>query len=240
MIHTTNFTVSDFQVDCTGRLKLSALLGYAQMSAGEHCQLLGVDCSALSAKNIFWAVTRHKVVIHRLPRRGETVSVQTWPMPTTRVAYPRSFAAYDQAGQLLFQGISIWILMDATTRKMVLPGKSGITVDGTLQGNELATPHAIMPKQWENTQLRRVTYSCLDRNGHMNNTRYLDWVDDLLSSGFHAENSPKEFAICYFNEALEDQEIALNWALTEDTCLHVDAHRVSDEKSGVFSATVQF
>ena len=79
-----------------------------------------------------------------------------------------------------------------------------------------------------------------DRNGHMNNTRYLDWVDDLLSSGFHAENSPKEFVICYFNEALEDQEIALNWALTEDTCLHVDAHRVSDEKSGVFSATVQF
>ena len=113
-----------------------------------------------------------------------------------------------------------------------------------IYGGVRAAEHKQVPlfasRAMENTATRTVGYTLLDRNGHMNNTRYLDWVDDLLSSGFHAENSPKEFAICYFNEALEDQEIALNWALTEDTCLHVDAHRVSDEKSGVFSATVQF
>lgn len=244
MIHRTTFNVSDFQVDCTGNLKLSALLGYAQISAGEHCYQLGVDGSVLAEKNLFWAVTRHKVVIHRLPQRGETVTVHTWPMPTSRVAFPRSFAGFDENGQLLFQGISIWINMDSTTRKMVLPAKSGVCVEGVLQGWELETPHSIMPKQWENTARRQVTYSCLDRNAHMNNTRYLDWVDDLLSSAFHACHSPKEFTICYYNEACEDQEIALNWALNEDNCLHVDAHRQNpnapDAKTPVFSAKVQF
>lgn len=244
MIHRTTFTVSDFQLDSNGQLKLSALLGFAQEAAGQHCALLGVDGKALSEKNLFWAVTRHKVVIRRLPQRGETVTVQTWPMPTTRVAFPRSFAAFDEKEELLFQGISIWINMDSTNRKMVLPGKSGIHVEGTLLGWELEMPRSIMPKQWENTTTRRVTYSCLDRNGHMNNTRYLDWVDDLLSSRFHADHSPKEFTICYFSEAREDQQITLNWALTEDTCLHVDAHRhdanTPDNTTGVFSATVQF
>lgn len=244
MIHRATFLVSDFQSDCHGNLKLSSLLGFVQEAAGQHCTLLGVDGKSLEEKNLLWAITRHKVVIHRLPKRGETVTVQTWPMPTTRVAFPRSFAAYDEKGNLLFQGISIWINMDATTRKMVLPGKSGLKVEGTLLGSELETPHAITPHQWENTTTRCVTYSCLDRNGHMNNTRYFDWVDDLLSCQFHADHTPKEFAVCYFKEGIEGQQISLNWALTEDMCLHVDAHRqdpnTPENTTSVFSATVQF
>ena len=243
-IYQVTFPLSDFEADCNGRLKLSTLLYFAQEAAGRHCVQLHADMNVLAEKNLFWAVTRHKVVIHRLPEQGETVTLHTWPMPTTRVAYPRSFAGYDETGELLFQGISIWVLMDITTRKMVLPGKSGIAVEGTLQGWELETPHSIMPKDRENSAMRTVTYSCLDRNGHMNNTRYLDWVNDLLPSHFHAAHRPTEFVICYFSEGRETQEICLDWSLTEDNCLHVDAHRDPDENQprpiSVFSAQVRF
>jgi acyl-ACP thioesterase len=127
---------------------------------------------------------------------------------------------------------------------MILPGKSGIIVDGSITGNELAVPHSIIPKVMANEQHRAVTYSCLDRNGHMNNTRYLDWVDDLLPSQFHASRCPQEFVICYHAEAMEGQNISLAWELNEDGCLQVDAHRektdVSDKKERVFSAQVLF
>ena len=244
LIYTQDFTVSDIAVDRYGRLKLSTLLYYAQEVAGQHCLYLGADYDTLAKRNLFWAVTRHKAVIHRLPSRGETVTVETWPMPTTRVAYPRSMAAYDAQGQLLFQSVSIWVLMDMESRKMVLPGRSGISVEGILRGNELDSPHSLMPKERENSQLRPVTFSCLDRNGHMNNTRYLDWVDDLLQSDFHAGHTPREFVICYLNEAREGQQIRLNWSLSQELCLQVDAHREQQETEGkhtaIFSAHVYY
>ena len=176
--------------------------------------------------------------------RGETITVETWPMPTTRVAYPRSMVAYDAQGNELFRSISLGVLINGESRAMVLPGKSGVDVAGTLKGTELASPRSLVPGPANCTAHRTVTYSCLDRNGHMNNTRYLDWVDDLLTSDFHQTHSAREFLICYLNEAMEGQHIKLNWALSQEGCLQVDAHR-EDAVSGenptrVFSAQVLF
>ena len=244
MKYSQTFTLTDLDVDCFCKLKLSSLLFYAQEVAGKHSALLGADYDTLAQKKLFWAVTRHKVQITRLPSLGETITVETWPMPTTRVAFPRAMAAYDSQGNELFRSISIWVLMDLENRSMVLPGNSGVNVGGLLTGNELSVPHSILPKALCNSTQRTVTYSCLDRNGHMNNTRYLDWVADLLPSAFHREHTPRELLICYASEALEAQVLNLDWELTEDGILQVDAHRestdVSDKKHRVFSAQVLF
>lgn len=244
MKYSQTFTLTDLDVDCFCKLKLSSLLFYAQEVAGKHSALLGADYDTLAQKKLFWAVTRHKVQITRLPSLGETIIVETWPMPTTRVAFPRALAAYDSQGNELFRSISIWVLMDLENRSMVLPGNSGVNVGGLLTGNELSVPHSILPKSLCNSTQRTVTYSCLDRNGHMNNTRYLDWVADLLPSSFHREHTPRELLICYASEALEAQVLNLDWELTEDGILQVDAHRestdVSDKKHRVFSAQVLF
>lgn len=60
--------------------------------------------------------------ITRLPKSGETIRVETWAMPTTRVAYPRSVVAYDEKGQELFRSITLWVLMNMDTRAMIQPG----------------------------------------------------------------------------------------------------------------------
>ena len=244
MIHCEKFTLTDMEVDCFGKLKLSTLLYFAQEAAGQHCIALGADYETLAKKQLFWAVTRHRVQITRLPVRGETVTVKTWPMPTTRVAYPRSMVAYDADGNELFRSISLWVLMNSESRAMVLPGRSGVDVEGTLLGSELAVPHSLMPAPLDRKVQRTVTYSCLDRNGHMNNTKYLDWVNDLLTADFHNAHTPKEFVICYLSEALEGQRINLGWDISQEGCLRVDAHlepASAEEKAPrVFSAQVLF
>ena len=243
-IYRQTFTISDLEVDCFGRLKLSNLLWFAQEAAGHHSTLLGAGYDQLSQRKLFWAVTRHRVQITRLPLRGETITVETWPMPTTRVAYPRSMVALDAQGRELFRSISLWVLMNSETRAMVLPGKSDVLVDGHLTGTELTAPKSLAPRDMTDTAMRTVTYSCLDRNGHMNNTRYLDWVEDLLSASFHRQRQPREFVICYLSEALDGQQLRLDWALAENGCLQVDAHRektdVSTGKDRVFTAQVLY
>ena len=238
-IYQQTFSITDNCVDCFGRLKPSMVLFFVQEAAGQHCMNLSVDYDTLAARRMFWAVIRHRVQITRLPMRGETIRVETWPMPTTRVAYPRSVAAYDEAGRECFRCISLWVLMDLDSRAMILPGKSGVEVNGILRGTELAAPASLSPKPLQQRRSRTVCFTDLDRNGHMNNTRYLDWLYDLLPSSFHREHTPKEFTVCYLNESLEGQTLELCWDILEDGALQVDALRQTDTKTErVFSARV--
>jgi len=240
-IYTDHFQVTDIAVDCYGRLKPSMILFFAQEIAGRHCVQLALDYDTLAEKRLFWAVTRHKVQITRLPMRGETIRIETWPMPTTRVAYPRSMVAYDEQGNELFRSISLWVLMDLDTRNMILPGKSGISVVGTLRGNELSSPLGLVAKPLVNHRQRTVCFTDLDRNGHMNNTRYLDWICDLLPSGFHMQHSIHELTACYMSESKEGQTLDLHWDFLEENMLQVDAFRHGETKDErVFSARILF
>ena len=244
MVYRQNFEVTPMQVDCFGRLKSSAILYFAQEAAGGHCQLLSLDWDTLAKKGLFWAILRYRIQVTRLPVLGETVTVETWPMPTTRTAYPRATAAYDEQDNELFRMVGLWVLMDSQRRTMVLPGKSGVELTGICRGSELETPAALPPVSAEDSVIHPVTFTQLDRNGHMNNTRYMDWVDDLLTAQFHKGHTLSECTLCYLSEATEGQKIQLDWQLSQGPELQVDAHRtdtnVPGEKARVFAARVRF
>ena len=240
-IYSQNFTLTDVHVNCFGRLKTSMLLYFIQEVAGKHFEQLSMDYDSLESRGLFWAITRHKVQITRIPRHGETIRIETWPMPTTRVAYPRSVVAYDEQGNECFRAITLWVLMDLQNRAMVLPGKSGIEVAGTLRGNELSSPLGLPAKALRNRKSRTVAFTDLDRNGHMNNTKYLDWLDDLLPSSFHGAKEVKELTLCYLNEAREGQDLVLDWDFLEENTLFMDAHRDTGEKTDrVFAAKILY
>ena len=240
-LYTQNFEITDHYVDCFGRMTPSSILLMIQEVAGKHCTALSVDYDTLAKRRMFWAVTRHRVQVSRMPRLGETIRVETWPMPTTRVAYPRSVVAYDAAGNECFRAISLWVLMNLDTRSMILPGKSGISVVGSLRGLELPSPGSLALMDHTQTRQRQVCFTDLDRNGHMNNTRYLNWVSDLLPSAFHQEHEVKEFTICYHAEAREGQLLDLSWDFPQEDCLQVDARRTdADQGERVFSARLLY
>lgn len=243
IIYEKNYHLSAVDMDCYNRLRCSRILSILQEVAGDHSALLDVSRGYLMEQDLFWAVIRHRICITRLPRSGENITVKTWPMPTTRTAYPRAAVAYDEQGQELFRSISLWVLMDFRTRAMVLPGKSGVLVEGHTEGIEPAAPGSLAPRMLESSEHRGVKFTDLDVNGHMNNCRYLDWVADLLPSSFHKENHPAEITLCYLSEAKEGEELTLSWEMA-DGALRVEAQRggdaVSAGHSRVFAAQVRF
>jgi len=238
-IYQLSFDITDLYVDRFGRLKSSSILYFVQEAAGKHWKYIenktGQNC------NLYWVIIRHRVQVSRLPRKGGKVRLETWPMPTTRVAYPRSVVAYDEAGNEVFRSISLWVLMDLNSRNMILPGKSGISVIGTLRGNELAAPASLGPKLLSNRRQRPVCFTDLDRNAHMNNTKYLDWIDDLLPAAYHAQHTPREVTVCYLAEAREGQTLDITWDFLEDGVFQTDIHRpVENKDERIFSARILF
>ena len=110
-MYTQNFTLNDLHVDCFGRLKPAVMLWLIQEVSGIHAGHLGASWEALAEKNLFWAIIRHKVEVFRPAYTGQTITLRTWPMPTTRVAYPRATEAWDENGNLLFMPSGyLWIV----------------------------------------------------------------------------------------------------------------------------------
>ena len=233
-----DFPVQELCVDRYGRLKPSTLLYFAQEIAGRHCDELA---DTLESHRLFWAVTRHRVQITRMPVRGETIRVETWPLPATHAAFPRSVVAYDAQGNEVFRCMTLWVLMDRNTRRMITPGKSGIILAGTHRAGELPAPTGLILRPLGTQRSRTVSFTDLDRNGHMNNTRCMDWIADLLPSQFHREHVVSDFTVCYLAEAREGQELRLNWDIAPDGTLQADATTGPAEDSHrVFSAKLFF
>ncbi len=228
-------------VNACGQMKLSAVLHYVQEAAAGHCSLLGYDWNTMAAKGLFWAVLRHKTVIHRLPREGESFTLRTWPVPATRTAYPRAVQALDEQGQLLFEVMSLWVLMDMESRGMVLPGKSGVEVPGVTREDQLSLPGSLIPGKHENSTSWTVSREDLDINGHVNNAKYLDRAEMLAVS---AQRTPREFTVCYLSECRLGQSLRLHWTMSGEGVLTVDGCRprtdVPEKSERVFAIKIEY
>lgn len=221
------------------RLKPSAILYLTQEMASGHCRQLGCDWNTMAQQGLFWAVVRHRIHIDCLPTVGQSLRLETWPLPTTRTCYPRALAAFDRDGAPLFQVHTLWVLMDMHSRAMVLPGKSGVQVPGLLRGTELPAPVSLAPGPMEQWVQRQVHFSDLDRNGHMNNCRYLDWIADLFPGSSHENRFPRDLSLCYLSEAREGEQLHLHWAGNPDGTVHV---QITDAQQGkrIFGAMIGF
>lgn len=236
-IYQLTFSVDDLHADRFGRLKSSSILYFVQEAAGRHWQHIEGETSQQCS--LYWVIIRHRVQVTRLPRKGETVRLETWPMPTTRVAYPRSVVAYDEQGNELFRSISLWVLMDPETRVMILPDKSGVLVNGILRGNELPSPRSLAPASMGAQVERTVRFTDLDVNGHMNNARYLEWLADLLPGSFHQDHIIRDMTLGYLSEALEQDRLLQQWQMDENGRLRLEITRPGGEKNHrIFSADV--
>ena len=220
--------VNTSRADCFGRLRPEALLSLMQEAAGMHCYALGVGRDVLGARNLFWAVVRQRVQIQRLPVIGETMTLETWPGEATRASYPRYTVGRDKNGEILFRGAALWLMMDGDSRAMILPGKSGLMVPGTQREEQIALPGSLPPAVLGHEETRRVRYSELDANGHMSNTRYLNWLEDLFPAQYHRDHPLQEFQISYLSEAREGQEIHMSWDLGPEGELRLEGRRTEE------------
>lgn len=239
-IYRKEYKIEEALTGRTGYLSPAGLLSLSQDIATEHCNRIGADLNHPGREHLLWAIIRQRVQILKMPRAGEIITLETWPVTTTRVAYPRATRAFDREGQELFRVMSLWVLMDRQSRGMVLPGKSGVEVNGVTRGIELPTPGSLAATAHPNNTVYTVCAEDLDENGHANNTRYLAWIGELLK-GTAAEGDPvKELTICYLNESKEGDELDMGWELTEAGILQVDASRrdtlAGGKESRIFSA----
>lgn len=207
--YSQEFRIASYQADVSARIKPSAILELMQEMAGAHAEFLGVGRSKLLPMNLAWVLTRVEVRMERYPLSGEIITVETFPMPNRRVFFPRYFIFRDSEGKQIGCAGSLWVVLDITTRKManaaeiapLLPDNSDLTAP-------MGMPATVADCAGETEEAHRIpVYTDLDMNGHVNNTRYLDWCCNALGIDVMRDHTLMQFAVNYNQEILPGQAV---------------------------------
>lgn len=199
-MYTRKHLVESTEVDSRLNLRLADLFRIMQDVATEDAERLDIGKAQTIDKGFFWVITRYAVTIYKYPKYLETVNVTTYPQGKNKFIYPRNFIITSMSGETLIRASSTWLVLEKATRKIALHVFDGKDVLEEHLDNE--EPNAIKVDIVDPTFIeeRKVRYSDIDLNGHLNNTRYIEYIVDSLGDEFHKDNIINHITINYEKE----------------------------------------
>lgn len=223
--------------DRFNRIKPSAVLDLFQDAAGRHAEEIGVGFKAMSARRFLWVLTRVKFKIIAPPDRYDAVVVKTWPLPPNRLIYRREYRIEDLNGNPLIIGSSEWVVLHSEERRLLsvpdlYPFTDGFNEEMMFEGRLLKVKD--FEASGDPYKLRAV-WTEVDVNGHLNNTKYANYVFDALSPS--REILLEGFQIDYRKEVLEGGELNIYCAESENGIL---AKGNNAEGETMFTCSLEF
>ena len=194
-------TVGYSEVDSYYKLRLDYIFSHFQNIAGLHSIEMGTDGeSILEKSNALWVMTKMKLRIAELPRFGETITVETWPLKAKGVRFDRDFVLNSKEKPLLM-GSSEWCTLDFTTHKLRkvesvdYPHNMPFREDRSGAGEWVRVKESVCDTDLHH--IHRSAFVDVDSNKHTNNVAYLRMVLNCFT--------PDEF------EALRIDELQINF-----------------------------
>ena len=198
-------------VDCFRRLRTSTLFSLLQTASIRHTEELGMGREKTLDRGLLWIVARQYVRIARMPTYDERILLRSWPGTTMRVLFPRYYEIAAPDGEVLVRGSAVWSLMEQETRSVAFPDEYGVIIEGMERGDELPYLVRLVPPEARERFDFTVPYSYVDLNGHMNNTRYFDMVEDVLPAA-KSGKLLREVQTEYLAEAKLGETLHVGWS----------------------------
>lgn len=203
------------EADFTGKWRPGDIFRAMQRAAEIHANELGWGYDVLKAKNIAWVLTRTQLQMQKYPNVWDQITVATWTGLVKHSVFPRYFEFRASDGSVLGKAVTLWVLLDLETRSMVSADKAQIEVPED-EGHVPALSFPSAPRELKGVEPelkeKVPAYMDFDINGHVNNTRYIDWLCDLFAPECYEEHFIRELTVNYAGEILPGTELTLMFA----------------------------
>lgn len=175
--HTLSFTreygVRSYEPQPDGFIPITSICDHLQDIASRHADSLGFGLADLEKSGHLWLLARLHVMMDRLPRFGDTVSVTTWPSGNERLTASRDFLISDPSG-VIGRATTSWVTMNKATHRPDSP-------DTVL--NKRFIPERERASVFPSRAISRLKVgdheigitarrADMDINGHVNNVNY--------------------------------------------------------------------
>lgn len=207
------FDMEHFDEDFTGRMAINVLGKRLLRAAAMHANDRQFEVLHIDGHTYLWVLSRLVLEIDHLPHAAEQGSITTWLTAAYRYFTERCYTMADHFGRPLGQAHSVWALIDADSRRPVdiidTLGTDFTEWVDTRHKLNLGRPQRIKMEDLQPVAQRKVYYSDLDKNGHLNSIRYIDLALDTWSRQFHATHQLSRIEVSYSRESIWDDQLTI-------------------------------
>lgn len=187
----------------------------------DHLDGLGMGEKALMAgPGISWVLLSNHIVLSRPLTPEDKLTGRTWHSGGRAPLFRRDFRVTDADGQEVLRGAMFSTLLDVEKRRICTDREklSGLVF---APGEQLIEADRLFRYRtedgFEKADGFRVRSSMLDGIGHVNNTRYGEFVWDAMSAGERSRLSRLEkLSVWYLAELHDGDEIQIDRLLPDD------------------------
>lgn len=197
------------EVDRNGKVNLHRLLEYLQDCVTFHSIAVGLGIRGDESDNRAWYLIAWDIEIHRIPQMAEKLTIETEPYKMRGFYGYRRFRILDENDRLIVEADSNWIFMDID--KMI-PAKIPQTlaqryITSPVEDQKVRVKRKLSSEgDWMEKETLTVTKIFLDSNGHVNNTYYVLWAEDVMPENCEI----REIRVDYRQSAFLNDSIKIN------------------------------
>lgn len=210
MAGTYRYRIGPRDIDATLRARIYTAGDYMLRAANDDADMLGFGVRDLNTDNASWVLSRMAAEMERLPVRHEEIDVYTWVSDYGRLMTTRNMTVADARGARIGAAVTQWAMIDLDTRRPLdlsaLSNKKTALVD---RKPPIDKPRKVGTFECVSESRRRVVYSDIDFNGHVNSMKYLEWMADAMPVAMLEAARSMRFDINYLYEARLGQELAI-------------------------------
>lgn len=215
MIYSDQYETRWHDTDAARRVRPSQLLVYMQETSNHHTASAGMNLDELrDEKQLAFILSRLRLWIHRPLRAFEPIEVQTFTNPAKGLSSLRSFRIL-RGDEVIAEADSVWALIGTEDRRFHPIEDTGYEFEDEAPLSLPMPPRVRIPSDLplKNLGSRRIVYSDLDYNMHMNNTRYPDMLCDFLP--LEEVSNLRGLSLSYLHEAAYGDTITVLGAKRE-------------------------
>ena len=205
-----NFLIKSYHSDQNGKLTLPALFHFLQECAWDNARLNDFGYEYLKKENAFWVLSRVLVQMDEYPEWKDEIEIKTWPKGADGFFALRDFEIYCK-GKIVGRATSSWLILDRDSKRPRKIENFNFIHENFIQEAAIERQLGKVDFSGELIELerRKVYYSDLDVNKHVNNATYVRWI---LDSYFSNESNGKisEFEINFLSELSLNDEFTIH------------------------------
>lgn len=198
-MYSFNSKVRFSETDQNGRLKLSSLMDYFQDCSTFHSESAGVGIDHEMENKRAWVVSYWQIEIDRYPFLYENIKTGTFATSFKGACGNRNFFMEDEKGNMIARAKSIWAYVDTENGRPVRITEEEVEKYGTDNLFELENMGRKVQKGKDPVLMEsfKVRKEYIDRNGHVNNCRYVEMASEYIPE----ESDIKKVRVGYMKPA---------------------------------------
>ena len=184
-----HYTVKWHDTDANRHVTPSHLLMYMEETSNRHLIAAGMSLDELrDTRGLAFLLSRIAIRIYEQLFADEEIEVETWVCESRGLSFVRCFRVL-RGGVTVAEAYSIWALMDLNQKKLLPTSAFPYQIEPELPLGPEVSARVRFPALdlMECAGERKIVYSDIDYNGHMNNTHYPNMLCDFTPD-IHRKN----------------------------------------------------